>query len=140
MSGDSTHRKITNGYVVQVYAGVKCTAQVFVAGNPVDYLDMDDVSLPPDELEHYSKYEIYQPFDMVQPESVDKLLTKQDKKSRRSRFIVALQNRLDREPTEDEIDNMMEEYMDYLEDFQDECDVPGIQAAFIKEMKTNENV
>lgn len=128
MSGDSTHKKIVNGYVVQVFAGVNCVEQVFIAGNPVDYVTMSDVPLEQKAIEHYNKFEVYQPFDMVQP-----VIEIDAKLSRRVRFTIALRNHFQRDPTTKEIETMMDDYMDYLEDFHDDCDLPDIQAALIKE-------
>ena len=53
--------KITNGFVIQTYEGTKCVEQNFVAGDPVDYENVDGDPVDP------IKDEIYQPFDMVQP-------------------------------------------------------------------------
>lgn len=128
MNGDNTHKKITTGYVVQVYAGVNCVSQRFVAGDQVDYLKLDDTCLDPEAINHYCKYEVYFPFDMMQPDLIKKV-----KPTRRVKFIAVLRTHLSREPHVKEIDDMMEEYMDYLEDFRDPCDIEDIRAAYLKE-------
>ena len=59
------HKKITNGFVIQVYDGTRCVSQEFVAGQ-VEYEGDDDDgnSTVCDAPEG----EQYQPFNMVQPD------------------------------------------------------------------------
>lgn len=64
------YNKITNGFVVQKYVKLGngksvCVGQDFVAGDPVDYEDMDGKSIDVDTLK-----EVYQPFEMKEPKQV----------------------------------------------------------------------
>lgn len=184
------HKKISMGYVVQVYGDLKCVEQRFVSANDVEYTSMSDVPLPVDTIADLHEHEIYQPFDMVQPQHVEfrlgpiekemfqkhllfyltqypeelidqlcqvvmdypEFLECQEKsddqkdivkpvvkkkishaKHRRLEFIAVLRDHLKHEPTDTEIEDMMETYMDYLEDFQDESDIPDIRAAYLRE-------
>jgi len=64
------HKKITYGFVVQEYDTVKgkhiCTHQEFIAGDQVEYENMDGEPIDPNKLS-VAKKEVYQPFDMVAP-------------------------------------------------------------------------
>lgn len=66
MSTPAEKRKITTGFVIQMYTddGI-CTSQEFVAGDEVDW--EDDDGEPCDSPDGH----IYQSFDMVQPEVKD---------------------------------------------------------------------
>ena len=62
------HNKITSGFVIQEYEEnedgfFECVRQVFEAGDPVEY---ETFSGEPVEVD--TDREVYQPFDMVQPE------------------------------------------------------------------------
>jgi len=58
------YRKITAGFVIQVYEGTKCVSQEFVAGEVEYEVDTGNgSSIPCDPLEG----EEYRPFEMVQP-------------------------------------------------------------------------
>ena len=58
-----THSKITVGFVVQSYKGANCIHQEFVAGDPVEYEDKEG-----NPIEIDTTKEVYQPFNMVQPD------------------------------------------------------------------------
>jgi len=47
------------------------------------------------------------------------------------KFRKALYIKLKRKPTNREFGEMLDEYIDFLEDFHDECEVPDIQDAFL---------
>ena len=64
----SKHKKISRGYVVQVYEDLECVEQRFVADNDVDYTSMSDVPLPSDTIMALNEHEVYCPFNMVQPQ------------------------------------------------------------------------
>jgi len=55
------HKKITTGFVIQDYNGKNCVGQEFIAGDQVNYEDVEGKPIIPLEKENY------QPFDMVQP-------------------------------------------------------------------------
>ena len=62
------HNKITSGFVIQEYEENKdgffeCVRQVFEAGDPVEY---ETFSGEPVDID--TDREVYQPFDMVQPD------------------------------------------------------------------------
>lgn len=63
-----SHKKITTGYVIQNFETVGgkhiCTSQEFIAGDPVDYEDMDGEPIDIDDLDGV---EVYQSFDMKNP-------------------------------------------------------------------------
>jgi len=61
-----THQKITHGFVIQTYDGPHCISQEFIAGDPVVYEDMNGNYV---DSERITASEVYQPFEMVQPES-----------------------------------------------------------------------
>lgn len=61
-------RKITTGWVTQVYDDERCIEQEFFAGNPVDVEDMYGEPI------NYPCEEEYHPFDMVQPDPPDTTL------------------------------------------------------------------
>lgn len=60
-------RKITDGCVIQTFEDGKCVAQKFIAGGEVEYEDGFGDALPPEKLENFRRSGVYQPFDMVQP-------------------------------------------------------------------------
>lgn len=64
---DRILRKITTGYVVQTYCGEQCVSQEFIAGDEVDW--ENDLGEAVDEEDQ--PCEIYQSFDMVQPDIGD---------------------------------------------------------------------
>jgi len=56
------YKKVTTGFVIQYYKDDICTRQEFCAGDIVNYGDVDGLFIDPPENE------VYQPFDMVQPD------------------------------------------------------------------------
>ena len=70
MKDPTVHVKITHGYVAQRFKEVNgqfiCIEQSFVAGDPVEYENTD---VEPIEID--TDKEVYQPFDMVQPTSLN---------------------------------------------------------------------
>ena len=64
------HQKITVGYVSQIYTTLPngsmiCTGQEFIAGDQVDYEDMESAAIEVD-----TDKEVYCPMEMVQPKQI----------------------------------------------------------------------
>jgi len=64
------HNKITTGFVIQKFVTLPngtmvCQAQEFVAGDPVDYEDMDG-----NPIEVDTEKEVYCPFGMMRPKQI----------------------------------------------------------------------
>lgn len=64
------HQKVTIGYVTQTYITLPngtlvCKDQEFIAGDPVDYVDMDGEPIEVDVTK-----EVYCPLDMKQPKQI----------------------------------------------------------------------
>ncbi len=64
-SMEQEHNKITTGFVIQKYKGNIPVSQEFIAGDQVDYEDLDG-----NPIDYNTDDEEYLPFEMVQPEEM----------------------------------------------------------------------
>ena len=104
----SQHKKISMGYVVQVYEDLECVRQYFVSLNEVKYTSMADLPLPFDAIVGLAEHEVYQPFDMVQPQHVEFKLGPKEKEAFQKHLLFYLT-----QYPEELIDQLCQVVMDY---------------------------